>query len=180
MGLAQNVLVIGGQRSGKSRFAEELVARSGRRPVYIATATAGDDEMAARIAAHRERRGDAWMAIEAPLNLPAALGRAAAGDAAVLVDCLTLWLANLIAAERDIAAESEALVAALSAADCPVVVVTNEVGAGVIPDNALARRYADALGTLNQLVAEAVGRVVLIAAGRPLLVKPSPTPEISL
>jgi adenosylcobinamide kinase/adenosylcobinamide-phosphate guanylyltransferase len=176
----QHILVIGGQRSGKSRFAEELVACSGRRPVCIATATAGDDEMAARIADHRARRGSAWTAIEAPLDLPAALDGAAAGDAAVLIDCLTLWLANLIAAERDIAGETQAMVAALSAAAGPVVIVTSEVGSGIIPDNALARRYADALGTVNQLVAEAVGRVVMMAAGQPILVKPSQSPEIAL
>jgi len=180
MSAARHVLVLGGQRSGKSRFAEELVADSGRRAVYIATATAGDDEMAARIAAHRDRRGTVWTTIEAPLDLPATLGWAAAPNAAVLVDCLTLWLANLMAAERDISHETEALVAVLSAVAGTVVIVSNEVGAGVIPDNPLARAYADALGVLNQRVAAAVGRVVLMAAGQPLLLKPSPTPEIAL
>lgn len=177
---SEHILVLGGQRSGKSRFAEELVAKSGRRPVYVATATAGDEEMAARIAVHRHRRGDAWTTIEAPLELPATLGSAAAADAAVLVDCLTLWVANLMAAERDIDRDTDALVAALSDAEGPVVVVSNEVGAGVIPDNPLARRYADALGTLNQRVAAAVGRVIVMAAGQPLVVKPSSATEISL
>jgi adenosylcobinamide kinase/adenosylcobinamide-phosphate guanylyltransferase len=176
----RHILVIGGQRSGKSRFAERLVTGSGRRPVYIATATADDDEMAARIAAHRARRGDAWTTIEAPLDVPATLGRAATRDAAVLVDCLTLWLANLLSAQRDVGDETAALVAALSAAAGPVVVVSNEVGAGIIPDNALARSYADVLGVLNQRVAAAVGRVVFMAAGQPLVVKPSQTPEIAL
>jgi len=180
MSAVRHVLVVGGQRSGKSRFAEELVAGSGRRPVYIATATAGDDEMAARIAAHRDRRGTAWTTIEEPLDLAVTLGREAAADAAVLVDCLTLWLGNLMAAKRDIARETETLVAALSAAAGPVVIVSNEVGAGIIPDNPLARSYADALGILNQRIAEAVGRVVLMAAGQPVLLKPSPTPEITL
>jgi adenosylcobinamide kinase/adenosylcobinamide-phosphate guanylyltransferase len=178
---ARNILVIGGQRSGKSRFAERLVAGSGLRPVYIATGTAGDDEMAARIVTHRDRRGGAWTTIEAPLDLPAALAGAAAADAAVLVDCLTLWLANLMAEERDVDGDTAALVAVLAdAAGGPVVLVSNEVGAGVIPENALARRYADALGTLNQRVAEAVDRVVLMAAGQPLILKPSQAPEISL
>lgn len=177
---SEHILVLGGQRSGKSRFAEELVAKSGRRPVYVATATAGDEEMAARIAVHRHGRGDAWTTIEAPLELSATLHTAAAADAAVLVDCLTLWLANLMAAERDVDRYTDALVAALSDAGGPVVLVSNEVGAGVIPDNPFARRYADALGTLNQRVAGAVGRVVVMAAGQPLLVKPSPAPEISL
>jgi len=175
-----HVLVIGGQRSGKSRFAEELVVKSGRRPVYIATATAGDDEMAARIDMHRQRRGSGWTTLEAPLDLPATLGDTATADAVVLVDCLTLWLSNLMAAERDVGGETDALVAALTAAAGPVVVVTNEVGAGIIPDNPLARIYADALGTLNQRVAAAVGRVVFMAAGQPLVIKPSSTPEISL
>jgi adenosylcobinamide kinase / adenosylcobinamide-phosphate guanylyltransferase len=175
-----HVLVIGGQRSGKSRFAEELVLKSGRRPIYIATATAGDDEMAARIAGHRTRRGAAWTTIEAPLGLASALAEAAKADAAVLVDCLTLWLANLIAAERSIDRETESLVVALADAGGPVVVVSNEVGTGVIPDNALARRFADALGTLNQRVAVAVDRVVLVAAGQPLVLKPSSDPEITL
>jgi len=180
MSAARHVLVVGGQRSGKSRFAENLVTGSGRRPVYVATATAGDDEMAARIAAHRDRRGTAWTTIEAPLDLSATIGREARADAAILVDCLTLWLANLMAAKRDIARETETLVAALSAADGPVVIVSSEVGAGVIPDNPLARAYADALGILNQRVAGSVGRVVLMATGQPVLLKPSPTPEIAL
>lgn len=180
MSTERHILVIGGQRSGKSRFAEELVADSGRRPIYIATATAGDDEMAERIAAHRARRGGGWVTVEEPLDLPATLGREAAADAAVLVDCLTIWLANLMAAERDIARETETLVAALSAAAGPVVIVSNEVGAGIIPDKPLPRAYADALGILNQHIAETVGRVVLVTAGQPILLKPSQTPEIAL
>jgi len=178
--MADHILIVGGQRSGKSRFAEELVVKSGRRAVYIATATVGDDEMAARIALHRGRRGAAWTTHEAPLDLPATLDRAVSPDAAVLVDCLTVWLSNLMAAARDIGGETDALVAALASASGPVVVVTNEVGAGIIPDNPLARAYADALGTLNQRVAAAVGRVIFMAAGRPLLIKPSSASEISL
>lgn len=180
MSAAKDVLVIGGQRSGKSRFAEHLVTQSGRRPVYLATATPGDEEMAARIAAHRNRRGEGWTTVEAPLDLPSALGRAAAADAAVLIDCLTLWLSNLMAVDRNTEAETEALIAALSAAAGRVVLVSNEVGRGIIPDNPLARRYADALGILNQRIADAVGRVVVMAAGQPVLVKPSSIPEISL
>src|SRR5690606_20342413 len=157
--LSSHVLVLGGQRSGKSRFAEGLVAGRGGRPLYVATAPptdgdadGSDAEMAARIAAHRARRGDAWTIIEAPLELAAALGRA--GEAsAVLVDCLTLWLANLMQAGRHPEAETERLLAALAAVPAPVVLVSNEVGAGIIPANALARRFADAQGILNQRVA---------------------------
>jgi adenosylcobinamide kinase/adenosylcobinamide-phosphate guanylyltransferase len=118
--------------------------------------------------------------IEEPLELSAALAHSAGEDGAVLIDCLTLWLANIIKAGRDADGETEALLSALARTAALVVIVSNEVGSGVIPANALARRYADALGTVNQRVAAAVGRVVLMAAGQPLIVKPSPTPEIAL
>ena len=165
------MLVIGGQKSGKSRYAEGLVAETGLRRVYVATATAGDSEMAERIARHRARRGDAWHTVEVPLDLAGALARAAGPERAVLVDCLTLWLSNLIAAARPVDTETDRLLAAVAAAAGPVVLVTNEVGAGIVPDNALARTYADALGVLNQRVAAVAGRVVLVAAGLPLVLK---------
>jgi adenosylcobinamide kinase/adenosylcobinamide-phosphate guanylyltransferase len=168
------VLVLGGQRSGKSRYAERLVAASGRRLVHLATATAGDDEMAERIARHQARRGaEKWRTVEEPVDLAGALLREARTDAAVLVDCLTLWLTNLMVAERPIEPETDRLLAALAAVAGPVAIVSNEVGSGIIPANALARRYADALGTLNQRVAEAVDRVVLMVAGMPLFLKPA-------
>jgi adenosylcobinamide kinase/adenosylcobinamide-phosphate guanylyltransferase len=176
---ARHILVFGGQRSGKSRFAEGIVLQSGRRPVYIATGGARDAEMADRIALHRTRRGPDWTTVEEPLDLAGAIGSADEGTA-VLIDCLTLWLLNLIEAGRDIDRETEGLLAALGRTSAPVVLVSNEVGSGVIPENALARRYADALGTLNQRVAASVGRVVLMAAGQPILLKPSPVPEITL
>jgi adenosylcobinamide kinase/adenosylcobinamide-phosphate guanylyltransferase len=176
---ARHILVLGGQRSGKSRFAEGLVLRSGRRPVYVATGGARDAEMGERIALHRKRRGPDWTTIEEPLDLAGALGSVDDG-AAVLVDCLTLWLSNLFEAGRDIDRETDGLLAALGRASGAVVLVSNEVGSGIIPDNPLARRYADALGTLNQRVAASVGRVVLMAAGQPILLKPSPLPEIAL
>lgn len=175
-----HVLVMGGQRSGKSRFAEDLVKKSGKRPVYIATATAGDQEMAERIARHRARRGDEWIVVEEPLELAAMIEGAAGEDMAILVDCLSLWLANLMEAGRPVDEESETLVGALGRSTTPVVIVSNEVGSGIIPANALARRYTDALGTLNQQVASAVGRVVFMAAGLPLVVKPSQLPEMKL
>ncbi|MEX2319069.1 MAG: bifunctional adenosylcobinamide kinase/adenosylcobinamide-phosphate guanylyltransferase [Bauldia sp.] len=169
--MPERVLVIGGQRSGKSRYAEQLVATSGLAPGYIATATAGDDEMAARIALHRVRRGAAWRTVEEPLDLAAAILRESGPGFHVLADCLTVWLSNLMGAGRDIDGEGDALVAALARVTGPVVLVSNEVGLGVVPDNALARRYADALGILNQKVAAAADRVVLVTAGLPLVLK---------
>lgn len=180
MGLDAHVLVVGGRRSGKSRFAEGLVTGSGLAPVYIATAEPGDREMEARIAAHRDQRGGAWRTLETPLLLPDAVRGAAIAGNAVLVDCLTLWLANVMAADRDIGGETEMLIGALAAASGPVVLVSNEVGAGIIPDNALARRYSDAHGILNQRVAAAVGRVVAMVAGLPLLLKPPTQGTITL
>lgn len=180
MGLDAHVLVVGGRRSGKSRFAERIVVESGLTPVYVATATAGDDEMAERIAAHRSRRGERWRTLEAPVILADAVAGAATAGNAVLVDCLTLWLANLMEAGLDIGSETATLIGALEAAAGPVVLVSNEVGCGIVPDNALARRYSDAHGILNQTVAAAVGRVVLMSAGLPLLVKPSPQGTITL
>ena len=180
MGLDAHVLVVGGQRSGKSRFAERLVIGSGLAPVYIATAEPGDEEMAARIAIHRDRRAGAWRTLETPRLLADAISGAAVAGNAVLVDCLTLWLANLMAADGDIGGETETLIAALAAATGPVVLVSNEVGAGIVPDNALARAYSDAHGILNQRLAAAVGRVVLVAAGLPLLLKPSRQGPITL
>lgn len=175
-----HVLVVGGQRSGKSRFAEKLVAESGEHPFYIATATAGDGEMIERITVHRQRRGAAWTTIEEPFELALAIERAAEGASAILVDCLSLWLSNLIEAGWTVEPETEALVTALGRSPVPVVIVSNEVGSGIIPNNALARRYADALGTLNQRIGASVGRVVFMAAGLPLVVKPSQLPEITL
>jgi adenosylcobinamide kinase/adenosylcobinamide-phosphate guanylyltransferase len=165
------ILVLGGQRSGKSRHAEAIVVASGLVPVYLATATPGDDEMAVRIAAHRARRGETWRTVEEPLDVADALLRESGPGFHVLVDCLTLWLTNLLGAGREVAAETEALLAALTRVGGPVVLVSNEVGLGIVPDNALARRFADDLGILNQRVAAAVDGVVLMAAGLPLTLK---------
>jgi adenosylcobinamide kinase/adenosylcobinamide-phosphate guanylyltransferase len=127
--------------------------------------------MRERIAMHRARRGAAWRTVEEPLDLPAAILRESGPGFHVLVDCLTVWLSNLMGAERDIDGEGDALVVALARIAGPVVLVSNEVGLGVVPDNALARRYADELGMLNQRLAEAVDRVVLVTAGLPLALK---------
>jgi adenosylcobinamide kinase/adenosylcobinamide-phosphate guanylyltransferase len=168
-------LVIGGQKSGKSLYAEGLVAASGLAPVYLAVATAGDAEMAERIARHRARRGSGWEVLEEPLQLARALPDAARPERMVLVECLTLWLSNVIGAGRAVEVESDRLIATLGRLAGPVVLVSNEVGAGIVPDNALARSYADQLGVLNQRVAEVAGRVVLVVAGLPLSLKPAAT-----
>ena len=141
-------LVLGGARSGKSRYAEGLIARHSPPWVYVATAEAGDAEMAARIAAHQARRGEAWTTIEAPRDLAGALAEQAGKP--VLVDCLTLWLSNLMLADADIEAKIARLERALGSASGPVALVANEVGSGVVPDNALARRFRDLQGWLNQ------------------------------
>ena len=176
---ASAVLVLGGQRSGKSRYAEDIVAGSGRTAIYLATATAGDEEMAERIARHRARRSG-WRTIEEPLAIAETIVGAGRDDTVILVDCLTLWLSNLIGANREPDNETARLLAALGAARGSVVFVSNEVGSGVIPDNPLARRYTDALGTLNQRVAAVVSRVVLLTAGIPMLLKPAQRAEIVL
>jgi adenosylcobinamide kinase/adenosylcobinamide-phosphate guanylyltransferase len=161
-------LVLGGARSGKSAYAEGLVAESGLVPVYLATATSGDDEMSERVRAHRERRGDAWTTIEEPLDLAQALSHHSASDKAILVDCLTLWLSNLMTLSRDIDAETERLVSVLPSLPSPVVFVTNEVGLGIVPANDLARAFRDHAGKLHQSVARAADRVVLMVAGLPM------------
>ena len=137
--------------------------------VYVATAAAGDAEMAARIAAHRAARGPGWQTIEAPHALPGAL--AEAGAQPVLVDCLTLWLSNLMLAGADLAAAQAGLVAALAARPAPTVLVGNEVGLGIVPDNALARAFRDAAGRLHQDLAARAGRVLFMVAGLPMTVK---------
>ena len=162
-------VVLGGARSGKSRHAERLIAALPPPWIYVATAEAGDAEMAERIALHRKRRGKDWQTVDAPHDLATAL--AAAADAPVLVDCLTLWLSNRMLAGADLEAETARLEAALAGRRRPVVVVSNEVGSGIVPDNALARRFRDLQGCLNQRLAARAGRVILMVAGVPLVVK---------
>ena len=162
-------LVLGGARSGKSRHAEALLARHPAPWAYLATAEAWDDEMRARIAEHRARRDAGWHTIDAPLDLPAAL--AAASDRPALVDCLTLWLTNLMLGAHDVEAAILALEAALTAREAPTVLVANEVGLGIVPENALARAFRDKAGLLNQRMARLAGRVHFIAAGLPLALK---------
>jgi adenosylcobinamide kinase / adenosylcobinamide-phosphate guanylyltransferase len=164
-------LVLGGARSGKSRHAESVITASAPPPwVYVATAEALDAEMTERIAHHRARRGAGWQTIEAPHDLTSAIA-AAPPDAALLVDCLTLWLTNRMLAEADTEAETAAIEKVLARRHGPTVLVSNEVGSGVVPDNALARRFADLQGRLNQRIAARADRVVLVVAGLPLTLK---------
>lgn len=163
-------LVIGGARSGKSAHAETLVTACPAPWTYIATAEAYDDEMRERIALHRSRRGEGWTTVDAPLDLAGALV-ALPDDRPVLIDCLTLWLTNHMLAEHDFETECRRLADVLSRPRAPWFVVSNEVGQGIVPDNALARRFRDAAGRLNQQVAAVADTVLLMVAGLPLKVK---------
>jgi adenosylcobinamide kinase/adenosylcobinamide-phosphate guanylyltransferase len=169
----QLTLVLGGARSGKSRYAEQAVMAAPPPWIYVATAEPFDDEMKTRIAEHRGRRGGPWQTVEAPLDLAGAINGAPA-SAVVLVDCLTLWLSNLMFKDRNVEAETERLEAALAARQAPAVVVSNEVGSGIVPDNAEARRFRDLQGRLNQRIAARADRVVLLVAGLPMIVKGQP------
>ncbi|TMJ21823.1 MAG: bifunctional adenosylcobinamide kinase/adenosylcobinamide-phosphate guanylyltransferase [Alphaproteobacteria bacterium] len=163
--------VLGGARSGKSRYAEGLVMDCAPPWIYIATAEAHDGEMSAKIATHRNRRDGRWRTVEAPLDLPGAIAAHGNEEQAVLVDCLTLWLSNVMLAGRDLIAEQQRLITALGDASGPLVVVSNEVGLGIVPDNALAREFRDGQGRVNMQVAAMADRAVLIAAGLPLILK---------
>jgi adenosylcobinamide kinase/adenosylcobinamide-phosphate guanylyltransferase len=166
-------LVLGGARSGKSRYAESLIAALPPPWIYVATAQACDAEMAQRIAQHRARRAAAWRTLEAPDDLVSAIG-APPASAPLLVDCLTLWLSNRMLADAGIDAEIGAVEAALAARMGPVVLVSNEVGCGIVPENALARRFRDLQGALNQRLAARADCVVLLVAGTALVVKGTP------
>ena len=165
-------LVIGGARSGKSRYAEGVIAALPPPWTYVATAEALDAEMAERIGTHRARRGSQWRTIEAPRDVAAAL--TSSGTTPVLIDCLTLWLSNLMLAGADIDAETLRLEQALAAAKAPVIVVANEVGSGIVPEHALGRKFRDLQGVLSQRIAARADRVVLVVAGLPLVLKGVP------
>lgn len=164
-------LVLGGAASGKSRLAEGLVCRASPQRLYLATAEAHDDEMRARIARHRAARAaDGWVTLETPLDLAPPLA-AARADQAVLLDCATLWLSNHMLADHDPHRAQDALIAALAACTARVVVVSNEVGLSVVPENALARRFQQAQGALNQRLAAEAALVVNVIAGLPVVLK---------
>ncbi len=168
--MGKTILITGGARSGKSGIAETMALSLGTPAVYIATATAEDGEMAERIAAHRARRGAEWITHAEPLDLPSVL-KATDGPEPRLVDCLTLWLSNLMFAGRDWRAETHRLIDALYLQSGPVVLVTNEVGSGIVPDNRLTRDFRDAAGFINQEVAATADEVYLAVCGLPMKVK---------
>ncbi|MEP1934647.1 MAG: bifunctional adenosylcobinamide kinase/adenosylcobinamide-phosphate guanylyltransferase [Roseibium sp.] len=172
--------VFGGARSGKSRFAETLAENSGLQKIYIATGAAFDAEMADRIDRHQVQRGSSWTTVEEQIDLVGVIAREASETRVLLVDCLTLWLSNLMFADKDIADETARLVDALSGLAGPCLFVSNEVGMGIVPENRLSRSFRDAQGRLNQDIAEASGQVVFVAAGQPLVLKPNSQPEITL
>lgn len=166
-----SLIVLGGARSGKSRHAQARAEAMSGELVFVATAQAGDGEMAERIAIHRSDRGPRWRTIEEPLEIAALIDCEAAPGRVLLVDCLTLWTSNLMFAERDIAQAAQELARAVRDAGGPLIFVANEVGLGIVPDNALARRFRDAAGTVNQRVAEVADEAVLVVAGLPLRLK---------
>lgn len=168
------ILVLGGAGSGKSEIAENLaasMAAKDARPCYIATAEPGDAEMAARIQRHQARRGLNWDTVQVPLELGFAIARESRPGRPVLVDCLTLWLTNVLASGRDPAAETAALLAVMAHVGGPVLFVSNEVGLGIVPDNAEARAFRDHAGRLHQTVAAAAERVIFAIAGIPTTLK---------
>lgn len=165
-------LVLGGGASGKSKYAESCIQATDQKRIYIATAQAFDEEMKAKIAAHKIQRGPNWTTIECPIDLCGAISGCEPDDV-VLVDCLTLWLTNVLLAEKDLDAEMDALVASLSSASATIVAVSNEVGQGIVPDNALSRQFRAAQGRLNQKVAEQADTVVGVMAGLPFALKGS-------
>ena len=169
--LPRLTLVLGGARSGKSRHAEALVTALPAPWRYVATAQAFDTEMEERIALHRSRRGEGWTTVDCPLDLPETLVDLGRSPEPVLVDCLTLWVTNLILAEHDVRAAGAALAGAIRGGAAPVVLVSNEVGLGIVPDNALARRFRDEAGALHQSLAAEADRVLFMVAGLPLSVK---------
>lgn len=167
----KSLLVLGGARSGKSRYAQARAEAIAGDLVYIATAQALDDEMADRIQRHRADRGVRWRTVEEPLDLGEAIDREAGPERVIVIDCLTLWASNLLVAERDTLSATANLVAAIGRARGPLILVANEVGLGIVPDNALARRFRDVAGTLNQAVAGAVSEAMFLVAGLPMPLK---------
>jgi adenosylcobinamide kinase/adenosylcobinamide-phosphate guanylyltransferase len=166
-----SLLVLGGARSGKSRYGQQRIEQAKGSLAYIATAQALDAEMEARIARHRADRGPRWHTLEAPLDLPRAIAEASRQHGAILVDCLTLWLTNLLLADHDLDKAGDALVGSVEHCPIPLALVANEVGLGIVPDNALARRFRDEAGRLNQRLAAVAAEVVFIAAGLPIALK---------
>lgn len=164
-------LVLGGARSGKSRRAQAITELAGPARIYIATAEAFDDEMRDRIACHQAERDASWRTLNAPLEVVQTLHDLKDSSSAILLDCLTLWLSNLMFAERDVAAETARLCAVISEMKAPLCLVSNEVGMGLVPETPLGRAFRDEQGRLNQAIAQVVDRVEFVAAGLPLVLK---------
>jgi adenosylcobinamide kinase/adenosylcobinamide-phosphate guanylyltransferase len=164
--------VLGGARSGKSAYAESLALKSGGDLVYIATAEIFDEEMEARIDLHRQRRGPEWKLVEAPVDLPQAIRASDGENTVILVDCLSVWTTNLLIHEQDIAQSRDALLETLRDCHGSLVLVASETGLGIVPDNALSRRFRDANGLLNQAVAATADEVFFMIAGIALRIKP--------
>lgn len=172
--MSKNIFISGGARSGKSRLAEKLAEGYGEPLCYIATGEARDGEMAERIANHRQRRGNAWQTVEEPLQLLESIREASGGCRAILVDCITLWITNLLFhhdAVEPVLAEVKALAELLHALKIPIILVSNEVGMGIVPENALARSFRDLAGQANQILAEAADEVYVTISGIPLKLK---------
>ena len=169
--MGKSILITGGARSGKSAFAERVCVEFGAPMIYIATTEVQDDEMAQRVAKHRDRRDENWRLIEEPIDLPKALAETD-GEGPRLIDCLTIWLSNLMFSDHDWEIEVNRLTQTLAKQSSPVILVTNEVGGGIVPENAVARRFRDAAGLTNQRVAAAADEVWLVVSGCPLKVKP--------
>ena len=173
--MKKKIFVLGGCRSGKSSFALETAQKfSGDKKVFIATCIPSDDEMGQRVERHQEERSQAWETVEAPIHLPEAIV-AAGGEAGILlVDCLTLWISNLLMENHDsdqVLNQVQSLTRAVASSACPVILVSNEVGTGIVPENKLARLYRDLVGSTNQAVAECVDQVVWTVAGIPVTIK---------
>lgn len=165
-------LVLGGAASGKSFFAEQLVKQTGKNRIYVATSQVFDDEMRQKVEDHKAQRGANWLTIEEPLDMVKALVKATTDDI-VLIDCATLWLTNHLLAEHDLVAEQDRFLDAIAACPAEIVIVSNETGLGIVPDNALARRFRNAQGRLNQAIAANADLVVFVAAGLPMVLKGS-------
>lgn len=167
----KSTLVLGGARSGKSRYAQVLAETIAPRRTFIATAEAFDAEMADRIGRHRADRDRSWQTVEAPLKLAEAIQDASPSSGVLLVDCLTLWASNLLLAGEDMVSAGTALASAVEHCRCPIVLVSNEVGFGIVPENALSRQFRDVAGRLNQEIALVCEAAFLVVAGLPLELK---------
>jgi adenosylcobinamide kinase / adenosylcobinamide-phosphate guanylyltransferase len=178
--IARSALILGGARSGKSAYAQALAEANSPERLYLATATSGDEEMAARIARHQADRGPGWATLEEPLDVAGALKAQARAGRVVLVDCLTLWLSNLMLAGREPGPAITALAGAVGALAGPAILVSNEVGMGIVPDNKLSRDFRDWQGRVNREIGAVCDAVILIAAGFPLQLKPAATPSVRL